>query len=69
MNNNKPYSMRVLSLVLGALLLSGCGAGSGATGEKNSMVCAGEITIHFETQREFDKACIDYIESKRQVEK
>jgi hypothetical protein len=54
-----------LALAAG-LALSGCAPAAQSEGKPlQTMECAGEISIEFYEQREFDKQCIEYIERKR----
>ena len=55
-----------LPLACVGLSLAGCASAMQSQQQPlQTMLCAGEHKISFYDQREFDKACIDYIESKR----
>ena len=58
----------IIGLSCLALAVSACAPATNAKGKKlQTMTCAGEHKISFYEQREFDKECIAYIESMRDV--
>lgn len=66
MVNSGTIPMNAFGAIILALSLAACAPATNAKGKKlQTMTCAGDHTISFYDQREFDKECIAYIERMR----
>jgi len=66
MHSSASMHMRVFCTLAFALSLSACAPAENSNGKKlQTMMCAGDHSISFYEQREFDKACIAHIERTR----